>query len=103
MRGILIALLLAVLAATGCQSLRDETSSDGSWKMPGIIKADIVTMRAVRPDAALCEAVRALLASSGRFFWLTSVRAAESALPGFSVQSLETLIPGSTTALVVMV
>jgi 16S rRNA (guanine527-N7)-methyltransferase len=75
----------------------EELASD-----PKVTKADIVTMRAVRTDTTLCEAIRALLKPSGRFFWLTSVRGADATLPGFTVESVESLMPGSSSTLVVL-
>ncbi|MEZ5316670.1 MAG: RsmG family class I SAM-dependent methyltransferase [Vicinamibacterales bacterium] len=42
--------------------------------------ADIVSVRAVRPDAALWSAIRGLLRPGGRLFWFTTTEARQPAL-----------------------
>jgi len=66
-------------------------------------RADIITMRAVRPDAALSEALHELLNPGGRFFWLTSESSRSSPPSGFTAVATEELMPaGSSTRLVIM-
>ncbi len=67
------------------------------------VRVDIITMRAVRPDAALSEAVRELLNPGGRFFWLTSESSRSAPPSGFATIATEELMPaGSSARLVIM-
>lgn len=54
--------------------------------------AHIVTMRAVRSDAALLRAVQALMVPGGRFFWLTTEKVRQGAVGGFEVEAVESLV-----------
>jgi 16S rRNA G527 N7-methylase RsmG len=61
--------------------------------------ADVVTVRAVKLDNTVAEAVRNLLNGDGIFAVFDS---SEVSLPGFIVKSTVSLIPGSPTVLTLL-
>ena len=64
--------------------------------------ADVVSLRAVRLDDAMVEAIRRQLRSGGRLFWFQSTESDGAAVPrGLDVIGAHGLVPGATSRLLV--
>jgi len=64
--------------------------------------ADVVTLRAVRMDDAMVEAIRRQVRPGGRLFWFQSTESDRAAVPrGLDVIGAHDLVPGATSRLLV--
>lgn len=64
--------------------------------------ADVVTLRAVRMDDAMVEAIRRQVRPGGRLFWFQSTESDRAAVPrGLDLVGAHDLVPGTTSRLLV--